>query len=850
MIAAFLVVTLWFVQPGALPARARRSVPQGLISTDSRVKIDPLLARQLRELAPGTLARVIVRLHPQADLSQIPAQGHAARNREVVERLRTTAGSTQTGIISLLSSRQAQGQVTRYESFWVFNGLAVTATAEVIGELAKRPEVSRIAPDAQIDAPVLNLAAAQSEPNIALVNAESLWAMGYRGQGIVVANMDTGVYLNHPELVGKWRGGANSWFDPYGEHPGTPFDASGHGTWTMGIMVGGGSGGTNIGVAPDARWIAVKIFNDRGKATTSGIHAGFQWLLDPDGNPETGDAPHVVNNSWTFQYTGCDLEFEPDLAALGAAGILPVFAAGNSGPSSSTSLSPANNPSAFSVGATNNSDGIYTYSARGPSACGGPEAVYPDLVAPGVNVLSTDLFGLYRRASGTSLAAPHVSGGLALLLSAFPFLSPEQQAASLVNSAVDLGSAGPDNTFGNGRLDLLSAFNWIDVNLGDPVPVFTQTPTATPTLAGSPTPTATELPTSTPTDTPEPPPSATPSPTVTPTSPATETPTPTSSSTPVPTATPSPTLPATETPTATAPALSNLALNQPISVSSFQDSQHSGAKAVDDLLTTFWKTLKAKRNGGPPAEWISVDLGGIRSIEQVHLLWEAYFATSYELQVSPDGISWTAVFSTAAGDGGTDQVLLSGIQARFVQLYTTGWSDSSLRDWLREFQVWGTAPGETPTPTPTGPGATPTPSATPTGSGQTPTPTAGPGTITPSPTPTLSGEGVHAGDLDGSTKVAGGTWTARVTITVHSASEAALSGALVSGTWSGGVSGSGSCLTSSSGRCTISLSSLPTSVSSATFTITDISYSGLAYQPFANHDPDGDSDGTVIVVTK
>jgi hypothetical protein len=457
-----------------------------------------------------------------------------------------------------------------------------------------------------------------------------------------------------------------------------------------------------------------------------------------------------------------------------------------------------------------------------------------------VNILTTDLFGLYRRATGTSLAAPHVSGGLALLLSAFPSLTADQQAASLVNSAVDLGAAGPDNTFGSGRLDLLGAFNWIDANLGDPVPVFTPTPTATPTPVDSPTPTATDVPTSTPTDTPTPSPTATLSPTAAPDPTATETPIPTATQTPaptatstlVPTATPSPTLQATDTPTGTAPALANLALNQPVSVSSFQDSQHSGVKAVDGQLTTFWKTQKAKRNGGSPAEWITVDLGSIRSIDQVHLLWEAYYAVSYELRVSPDGVSWSAVFSTAAEDGGADQILLPAVQARFVQLYTTGWLDPALRNWLKEFEIWGIVPAQTPSPTPTGSGITPTPSSTP----------------TPSPTP--SSEGVHAGDLDGSTKVTGGSWTARVTITVHNASETPLSGALVSGSWSGGSGGSGSCLTSSSGRCTISLASLPLSLPSVTFTITDITSSGLAYQPSANHEPDGDSDGTVIAVMK
>jgi Subtilase family len=135
----------------------------------------------------------------------------------------------------------------------------------------------------------------------------------------------------------------------------------------MGVMVGGDAGGSSVGIAPDATWIAVKIFNDRGTATSSGIHQGFQWLLDPDGNPATADAPDVVNDSWTMSTSGCLLDFQPDLANLRTAGVLPVFAAGNYGPLSGSARSPANNPEAFAVGATNDMDAIYSYSSRGPS---------------------------------------------------------------------------------------------------------------------------------------------------------------------------------------------------------------------------------------------------------------------------------------------------------------------------------------------------------------------------------------------------------------------------------------------------------------------------------------------------
>ena len=296
------------------------------------------------------------------------------------------------------------------------------------------------------------------EPNIGMVNAPALWDRGFRGQGVVIASMDTGVDATHPDLSATWRGGGNSWFDPNGQHA-TPTDVSGHGTQTMGVMVGRSVGGSAIGMAPDARWIAVKIFNDRGVTTTTMIHRGFQWLLDPDGNAATADAPDIVNSSWSLSTAGCVLNFQPDLQSLRAAGILPVFAAGNAGPSAGTVLSPANNPEALAVGATDNSDGLYPYSGRGPSPCTG--ATSPGLVAPGTSVRTADLYAGYVSDTGTSVAAPEVSGAAALLLSAVPSLTPDQQSAALTTTAVDLGPAGPDNDTGSGRLDTLAAYQWL-----------------------------------------------------------------------------------------------------------------------------------------------------------------------------------------------------------------------------------------------------------------------------------------------------------------------------------------------------------------------------------------------------
>jgi len=306
------------------------------------------------------------------------------------------------------------------------------------------------------------------EPNLSLIKAPDVWALGYTGQGIVIASLDSGVDLSHPDLATKWRGGNNSWFDPHNEHPSIPYDKAGHGTQTMGLMVGSDvSGGTRTttGAAPNARWIAAKIFNDAGDAPVSEIHSSFQWLMDPDGDPETNDVPDVVNSSWGLEenVNQCIPTFQPDIQALKAAGIAVVFSAGNSGPGANTSISPANIAESFAIGAVDNAQNIASFSSRGTSTC--DSAIFPEIVAPGVLVNTTDLallgMPLYANQSGTSFAAPHISAVMALLLSAFPDKSVAELEDALIQSAIDLGTPGADNDYGYGLVDAEAAYDYL-----------------------------------------------------------------------------------------------------------------------------------------------------------------------------------------------------------------------------------------------------------------------------------------------------------------------------------------------------------------------------------------------------
>lgn len=438
----------------------------------------PGLASELRARAPGDEVPVIVELADKVNPRAFAVRDRRLRHNRLLVALREKAGR---GLPPLRARLEAIG-ARDVKELWLVGAIAATVPAAAVARLAGWPGVRSVRLDAVVQQPVTAQAiAAAPEWNIALVRAPALWSLGQTGTGAVVAGLDTGVDAEHPDLRGRWRGGTADWYDPYGQHP-SPHDASGHGTGTMGLILGGSAGGSAIGVAPDARWIAARIFDDAGQGTLSAIHRAFQWVLDPDGDPATLDAPDVVNASWTLTGSAgsCDLEFQADVEALKAAGIGVVFAAGNGGPTGSTSESPANGPGGFSTGAVDSAAAVAPFSSRGPSACDG--SVFPTLAAPGVDVWTADLSygGLpsYTIVSGTSFAAPHVAGAMALLAAAFPSASVAQLESALVQGAHDLGPAGADDAAGYGLADVAAARELLAAGTGG-APVITSTPVTT-----------------------------------------------------------------------------------------------------------------------------------------------------------------------------------------------------------------------------------------------------------------------------------------------------------------------------------------------------------------------------------
>lgn len=444
--------------------------------------LEPSLRSQLDTMAPDEMVRVIVVLDQQLDVRQPWGLDRQARLETLNRSLQFHAERTQQNIRSLLAARIQDGSASDPIYFWIFNGVSLLANRTLILELATVPEVRQIRLEWRSSLPPETQVSEQAQPNIEQINVPAVWALNYRGQGVVVAALDTGVSMSHDDLVSRWRGGSNSWYDPYNQHPDYPTDLSGHGTNVMGIMVAGEVNGASVGVAPASQWIAARIYNDDGWFFETAAHLAFQWLLDPDNDPTTPDAPQVVNNSWGAVVPGCNLAFQADLQALLAAGILPVFSAGNLGPAEETGTSPGNYPEALAVGAVDSTDLIWPLSSRGPSSCGESTTIFPELVAPGVGIYTLDRAGAFSTRTGTSMAAPHVSGVLALLLSAYPGASVQEQRQALLQTAMELGEPDADNTYGYGRLDALAAFNWLAVNYKTPTPTFTPTYTPMPTF--------------------------------------------------------------------------------------------------------------------------------------------------------------------------------------------------------------------------------------------------------------------------------------------------------------------------------------------------------------------------------
>ena len=503
-----------------------------LCTAYAEIQIDENLQDKMNEVGPNGTVSALIYMDDQVDIKSLSDSisrerfTRSARHELVVETLQNVATDSQRSIVKSLTSLQRNNLVENVQPFWIANVIRIEARPEVITTLAKRDDVGHIYLNYEIELsrPVEmgeveegNENRGAVENGITAIRATEVWDMGFTGEGVLVATLDTGVDGSHEALASRWAGlrpeysGHPEWafLDPYTYNHNFPFDAGSHGSHTMGTVCGG-SPGQGIGVAPGAHWITSAGI-DRGgiSETVADSIETFQWFLDPDGDPSTvWDVPRVCSNSWGLTsghgYPNCDQTFWIYLDALEAAGCVVLFSAGNEG--SSGLRRPADRATddyrtcaVAAIDPHNASFPIASFSSRGPTNCtpSGASAIKPDIAAPGVDTYSSTPGG-YSTYSGTSMASPHINGAVALMVQANPDLEVEMIKEILYATAVDLGSAGEDNSYGHGIIDCVAAVNmalesvsltwnypsgrpvWLEPTGGTEIPIIISGSSATP----------------------------------------------------------------------------------------------------------------------------------------------------------------------------------------------------------------------------------------------------------------------------------------------------------------------------------------------------------------------------------
>lgn len=432
--------------------------------------------------------RFVVEFAAKADLRAAARQkSRSLRAGAVVDALKDTARKSQGQALKLANATKGSNP----KSYWLTNSLVVTGDETLARRLVRVTGVTsvhaqKIYPLVKpVETKVAILAAAgDPEWGVEKIGADQVWADGITGAGIVVASVDTGVDFTHEALVNNYRGNNHdgtfthdyNWWDPSNSCPGEPCDNVGHGTHTMGTIAGGDGPGPfspDTGVAPGAEWITAKGCEDFGCTSESLLSSG-QFILAPtDMNGDNADpakAPDVVNNSWGSDDPN-DTFYLETVQAWRAAGIIPVFSAGNAGEFGCGSAgTPGNFTEVISLGATDIDDNIADFSSRGPSPSG---KVSPNISAPGVAVVSSVPGGGYEAFSGTSMASPHTTGAVALMLSAKTDLLGDFDGVlnALNVTAVDRpdDSCGtpdpsdndPNYVYGEGRIDANAAVDLV-----------------------------------------------------------------------------------------------------------------------------------------------------------------------------------------------------------------------------------------------------------------------------------------------------------------------------------------------------------------------------------------------------
>ena len=462
--------------------------------------IDPVLTQEMRQRSDDEKIKVIVIMKSQYDRQQLGRRAahfvtRAERREFVVNELKQFAEASQYELRSTLSEMERQDMTTEPKVIWMANALYFSATKQAINDLSMRRDIALIGLDEEKhvlfdeeSTPASNTREITS--NVTQVNADQVWNLGYTGQGVVVAVIDSGVNYNHLDLADHlWDGGVEYPHHGYDfcNNDNDPMDDNSHGTHCAGTVCGDGTAGQQTGMAPDATLMCVKVLDSGGYGSAAVTCNAMQWAV------EQGCDLFSMSLGWANATLTERELFRNICAAILDAGVIGAIAAGNEGSGNEPynvrvpgSCPPPymdpvqeNNPGGLScalcVGAVDYSDYAASFTSRGPVtwmntvfndypyAYGSTTdfgLIRPDVCAPGVDIISAYYIGNngYTTMSGTSMATPCMAGCISLLLSKKATATPEEICQVLEETAVPLAE-GKSNTYGFGRVDVLAAIN-------------------------------------------------------------------------------------------------------------------------------------------------------------------------------------------------------------------------------------------------------------------------------------------------------------------------------------------------------------------------------------------------------
>jgi serine protease AprX len=479
-----------------LPDPSRPSCLRTITKGLSQAAIEPALTARMQHLAGDEFIPIIIRLSEQVDPAALEADalqvGRTARREWVCSQLKAVSQRSQKDILSYLETMACQDRAKDIVSLWIVNAVSAKVRKDVVYELANIAGVIAISLDSECfhasgevpAGPRDGPAGREVVWGVQKIQANQVWSLGYTGRGVIVGILDTGVSWAHQDLNDHlWDGG--TLYPAHGydfvNRDNYPSDDHGHGTHVAGIVAGDGTAGSQTGVAPDARIMTIKVLNASGAGSLTWIIEGLQFAIDHGAD--------IVNMSLGADSAGnATKDYCRDMCRIAYVADVPLTISAGNGKGGSNHYAipyditcPGDVPAPWfapngghnaviSAGATDEADVIAGFSSYGPTQWNTnmytdytypPGLKKPDVTAPGVNIISllyNNMSG-YTSMSGTSMAAPHLAGTIALMLEKNHFLTCREIDSLIENTALDLGAAGRDNYYGAGRINALNAVN-------------------------------------------------------------------------------------------------------------------------------------------------------------------------------------------------------------------------------------------------------------------------------------------------------------------------------------------------------------------------------------------------------